>query len=202
MMLLLMLRGTPTIYYGDELGMTDGEIPPDKVQDPQAVNQPDLAAVWGRDPERTPMQWDASPHAGFTTAAAEPWLPVAANYKDVNVERQAGDPHSMLVLTRTLAAIRRAEPALHAGNYRSVDGGSPAVFTFVRGAGADQILVALNFGGTVARLDLGALPATGEILAATGLDRSGPVDLAGFELRGHEGVMVRLLAEDRGSAVS
>ncbi len=108
----------------------------------------------------------------------------------------------MLVLTRTLAAIRRAEPALHAGNYRSVDGGSPAVFTFVRGAGADRVLVALNFGDTTARLDLSALPATGEILVATGLDRSGPVDLAGLEVRGHEGIVVRLPAEDPSSAVS
>ena len=67
-MLLLTLRGTPTLYYGDELGMTDVPIPPDEVQDPFEKNEPRHGL--GRDPQRTPMQWDSSPNAGFTTGQA------------------------------------------------------------------------------------------------------------------------------------
>jgi alpha-glucosidase len=194
MMLLLTLRGTPTVYYGDELGMTDGEIPPHKVQDPQAVNQPELAAVWGRDPERTPMQWDTSPHAGFSEPDVEPWLPVASTFQTVNVARQEDDPRSMLALTRALTATRRAEPALHGGEYCSVDSGSPAVFTYVRSTGATRILVALNFSPDAARLDLGDLAPGGEILVATGVDRSGPAELTDLTVGAYEGLVIRLQA--------
>ena len=79
MMLLLTLRGTPTMYHGDELGMVDGEVPPDKIQDPAEINAPGLGL--GRDPERTPIQWDSSPNAGFCPPEVEPWLPVAANMR-------------------------------------------------------------------------------------------------------------------------
>ena len=75
-MLLLTLRGTPTLYYGDELGMENGVIPPDKVQDPQGKN---LGAERTRDVSRTPMQWDASPNAGFSTV--EPWLPISSDFQ-------------------------------------------------------------------------------------------------------------------------
>jgi alpha-glucosidase len=80
-MLLLTLRGTPTLYNGDEIGMQDVPIPPELVQDPFEKNVPGIGV--GRDPERTPMQWDASPSAGFSTGT--PWLPVADNYAVVNV---------------------------------------------------------------------------------------------------------------------
>src|ERR1700749_4853968 len=80
-MMLLTLRGTPTLYYGDEIGMHDGDIPPALVRDPAEKNQPGLGL--GRDPERTPMQWDASPQAGFTKGI--PWLPIAADANEINV---------------------------------------------------------------------------------------------------------------------
>src|SRR5215211_3467911 len=96
-MLLLTLRGTPTCYYGDELGMEDVLIPPEKIQDPPAVNQPEIAHIVGRDPERTPMQWDASPNAGFSSPDVKDlWLPLASDYQEVNVESQLNDPYSML----------------------------------------------------------------------------------------------------------
>ena len=78
-MLLLTLRGTPTIYYGDEIGMRDVPIPPERVQDPWEKNEPGLGL--GRDPERTPMQWDGRPKAGFTTG--EPWLPLRRRPRDL-----------------------------------------------------------------------------------------------------------------------
>jgi alpha-glucosidase len=95
-MLLLTLRGTPTLYYGDELGMPDVAIPPERAQDPWAEA--------GRDPERTPMQWSDGPGAGFTDG--EPWLPFGD--PSINVAAQREDPRSMLHLHRELIALRRA----------------------------------------------------------------------------------------------
>src|SRR6185503_17285360 len=102
-MLLLTLRGTPTMYNGDEIGMHDVDIPPELVQDPQELGVPGIGL--GRDPERTPMQWDASPNAGFTSGT--PWLPLAANYRTANVAAEHDDPASMLTLYRRLIALRR-----------------------------------------------------------------------------------------------
>ena len=83
-LLLLTLRGTPTIYYGEEIGMTDVPIPFEEVQDPQGLNMPDKNL--SRDPGRTPMQWDSTEYAGF--ASSKPWLRLASNYTVVNVARQ------------------------------------------------------------------------------------------------------------------
>src|SRR3712207_6798351 len=112
-MLLLTLRGMPTIYQGEEIGMTDVPIPPEKVQDPWEKNVPGLGL--GRDPARTPMPWDASAHAGFTMA--EPWLPVGPDHRTINVAAQADDPRSVLSLYRALIRLRRAEAALSVGAY-------------------------------------------------------------------------------------
>src|SRR5687768_10359567 len=87
-MLLLTLRGTPTVYNGDEIGMQDVPIAPGRVQDPLERRVPGLGL--GRDPVRTPMQWSGEPNAGFTSG--EPWLPLAASWREVNVAAQAGDP--------------------------------------------------------------------------------------------------------------
>src|SRR3954470_4797018 len=113
-MLLLTLRGTPTIYQGEEIGMTDVPIPPGQVQDPWERNVPGRGL--GRDPERTPMQWHPTANAGFTTG--QPWLPISSNYREVNVASELGDPQSILSLYRALLKIRRATPALVAGSYR------------------------------------------------------------------------------------
>jgi alpha-glucosidase len=120
-MLLLTLRGTPTIYQGEEIGMQDVPIPPERVQDPWERNVPGLGL--GRDPVRTPMQWDAAKNAGFTHAEAEPWLPLAPDYAAINASAQSADPRSMLSLYRALLALRRAEPALSVGSYVPVEGG-------------------------------------------------------------------------------
>ncbi|HEX2090794.1 MAG TPA: alpha-amylase family glycosyl hydrolase, partial [Longimicrobiaceae bacterium] len=138
-MLLLTLRGTPTLYYGDEIGMRDVEIPPERVRDPWERNLPGL----GRDPERTPLQWSAAPNAGFTTG--EPWLPVADDFREVNVEAQRGDPGSLLRLYHRLIELRRAEPALHSGAWEPVDARGD-VLAYVRSGGGRRFLVALNLG--------------------------------------------------------
>lgn len=192
-MLLLTLRGTPTTYYGEEIGMGDGHIPPEFVQDPPAVNQPEIAHIVGRDPERTPMQWDASPHAGFTPAAAQPWLPVAASYPARNVAQQEQNPLSMLYLYRTLANLRQQEPALSVGNYATVETAVPDIFAYQRTyPDADSFLVVLNFGHAAHTLDLSHVAATAVIGVATDMQRSGPVSLSNLHIQPDEGLLLRL----------
>ena len=192
-MLLLTLRGAPTTYYGEEIGMRNVPIPPAYVQDPPAVNQPEIAHIIGRDPERTPMQWDSSPNAGFAPADARPWLPVADDYRTHNVLAQEADPTSMLRLYRALTALRRAEPALHVGAYASLDAGAADVFAYLRTApGADSFLIVLNFGAGDHTLNLRHAAAQASIAVSTAMDRQGAVDLDNLALRPHEGLALRL----------
>lgn len=140
-MMLLTLRGTPTLYYGDELGMPDGHIPTDRIQDPVGHT---LGALYGRDPARTPMQWDDSPYAGFSSV--EPWLPVNADYRARNVAAQQADPASMLTLTRRLLWLRKRTPALHRGTYATIEAGD-GVFSYTRTADNETYWIAINFTG-------------------------------------------------------
>ena len=195
-MLLLTLRGTPTCYYGDELGMEDVAIPPEKIQDPPAVNQPEIAHIVGRDPERTPMQWDDSPNAGFSAPEVQDlWLPIAADYKEVNVASELKDPRSFLNFCRKLLAIRKATPALLWGDYSSHDLQSPEAqencFVFERRTEDQRILVALNFSGEDQELSLPGL-VRGRIMLSTRMDREDEVDLASFTLRANEGCIIAL----------
>ena len=186
-MLLLTLRGTPTLYYGDEIGMTDVEIPPERELDPWGKQVPGLRL--GRDPERTPMQWDAGPNAGFSTA--EPWLPVAPDYKIVNVKAQRANPTSMLSLYRRLIWTRKASPALLSGRYFTVDDVPEDCFAYLREHAEQRMLVALNFSDDEHRLSLPDL-GVGQLVISTHLDREGTVDLAALHLREHEGAIVDL----------
>jgi alpha-glucosidase len=147
--LLCTLRGTPTLYYGDELGMIDVPIPPDAVQDPYEKNVPGLGL--GRDPERTPMQWSAEPNAGF--GSARPWLPLSDDYATFNVEHERQDPASMLSLYRGLLSLRRARATLHIGDYASLDT-PPAVLGYVRSSGGERDAVLLNLGASSERVAL------------------------------------------------
>jgi alpha-glucosidase len=143
-MLLLTLRGTPTLYYGDELGIGAVEIPPDRVRDPRELREPGLGL--GRDPVRTPMPWDATPNAGFSTTA--PWLPLNADWAERNVARQARAPGSMLNLHRRLLALRRAHPALSVGDISLLAyPDAPDILAYERRDGDTRLLVALNLGG-------------------------------------------------------
>ena len=183
-MLLLTLRGTPTLYYGDELGMEDVPIPHDRVQDPYEKNQPGLGL--GRDPQRTPMQWDNAPHAGFSTR--EPWLPVAENFRERNVKALAADPGSILTLYRELIRLRHAREALNVGSYSQVhcEGN---VMCFERTAGRERLAILLNFGPTPESVKMRG---RASVLLSTYLDRVGEILTERCTLRPDEGLVADL----------
>jgi alpha-glucosidase len=187
-MLLLTLWGTPTLYYGDELGLENGDIPPEKIQDPQGLN---LGAERTRDVARTPMQWTPETYAGFCPAEVEPWLPVSDDYVSRNVRAQTAAPFSILNLYRALLRHRRRTPALHGGAYRSVEVEAGDCFVYLREAGDERRLVALNFSAAPRTV---AVPGEGRgrVALSTHLDREEEVDLASLTLRPHEGVIVAL----------
>jgi len=159
MLLLLTLRGTPTVYYGDELGMENVPIPPDRAQDPWELNEPGQ----GRDPARTPMRWTAGPNAGFAPATAEPWLPVGDARAGGDVEAQRRDPGSMLSFTRALLRLRRSDAALLDGAWSPLDAGD-GVLAFTRAVPGRRVAVVLNLGADAASV---ALPSGGRVLLST-----------------------------------
>jgi alpha-glucosidase len=186
-MLLLTLRGTPTLYYGDEIGMTQVPIPPERVRDPWGLNVPGQ----GRDGCRTPMPWDASRHAGFSSG--EPWLPLAADSAISNTESAGTDPNSLLVLYRRLIALRRTHPALAQGDYRPVAQSgavSGNVLAFERVVDGEALLVALNFGGVIENNIV--LPRTyrGRVLLSSSPGRAGEAIAGHLTLRADEGLII------------
>jgi alpha-glucosidase len=166
------------------------------VQDPPAVNQPEIAEIVGRDPERTPMQWDSSPNAGFAEEGVRTWLPVSDDYRARNVSAQESDPGSVLTFFRAVTALRRSAPAFVAGSYRSLEAGEDDVFAYERSAsGADRFAIALNFGGEVRVVDLSAAGTAGHVAISTNMSRTGAVDLSAVRLAGNEGVVIRIVPD-------
>ena len=188
-MLLLTLRGTPTLYYGDEIGMHDVEIPPERVQDPFEKNVPGKGL--GRDPARTPMQWDASPNAGFCPPDTEPWLPVANDYRAHNVAAERTDKRSMLALYRRLLALRRAEPALAVGSYEPVEA-SGDLLVYLRERDGRRFLIVLNLGHDPVTFASEGPEIRGRLVLSTHLDRDGEKVDDTLELRGEEGMILEL----------
>ena len=178
-MLLLTLRGTPTIYMGEELGMVDTPIPPDAVRDPAELREPGKGQ--GRDPERTPFPWTDEPGRGFT--AGTPWLPFG---DDAPLSRQRGDVGSVVELYRRLTALRRASPALAEGAVTAV-AAEGAVLSYERVLGAVRFRVVLNMGPAPAE-GCGA----GTVAAGTHPGREGEGVGERWVLRPDEGVVLRL----------
>ncbi|MGO4170413.1 alpha-amylase family glycosyl hydrolase [Novosphingobium sp. YAF33] len=161
-MLLLTLRGTPTLYQGDELGIGEVFIPMEEIRDPQHFRQPTLDI--GRDRSRTPMPWDHTTNAGFTTG--KPWLPLNADWSSRNVAAQNNDPASMLNFYRRMLALRRASPALSTGSF-SLLGGSNDVLIYLREGGGQRLAVVLNLSSHIRRFELPANNQIKAVLAST-----------------------------------
>jgi alpha-glucosidase len=187
--LLLTLRGTPTLYYGDELGMEDGVIPPENIKDPQGIN---LGAKHSRDACRTPMQWEAKPNAGFCAEGVNPWLPVSGDYATRNVEVQSVNPTSILNLYRRLLALRRSSQALQHGSYCSLDGFAKECFVYLRKADDEQKMMALNFSQTEQTVSIQDFASSAKILLSTHLDREECINLRYLRLRPYEGCIIAL----------
>jgi alpha-glucosidase len=182
-MLLLTLRGTPTMYYGDELGLARTAVPPEFSQDLWEKNEPGLGV--SRDPWRTPFPWDASINAGFTTG--QPWLPLDSTYRTKNVNSLWQQCDSLLMLYHRLIQIRKAHRALTIGEARVI-GAEDNVLFYERTHDTQKIVVALNFGDNDRILRLPNL-AKSTCMLSTYMDREGPV--SELKLRGNEGVLLR-----------
>lgn len=183
-MLLLTLPGTLTLYYGEELGMCNVPISPDEVQDPAEKNEPGLGQ--GRDPERTPMPWDASQHGGFTTGW--PWLPLGDQHEVVNVTEQERDHRSILWLYRRLIHLRRETPALVSGRLCDV-AAEQHVLRYKRKSHAVCLEVILNIGNETAQVEA----PRSTVLASTHMDREQQQIEGIIALRPGEGLTLTML---------
>ncbi|MGB2665380.1 MAG: alpha-glucosidase [Candidatus Acidiferrum sp.] len=143
--LYLTLRGTPIMYYGEEIGMENND--PKRKED---VKDPIGVLGWplekGRDGERTPMQWNAGPNAGFTTG--KPWLPIPPSAKTHNVETESKDLHSVLSFYEQVIHLRKTEPALLEGAYIPLNESDANVISYLRKSEAETVLMVLNFSAT------------------------------------------------------
>jgi alpha-glucosidase len=178
-MLLLTLRGTPTLYYGDELGLPDAVVPPARVVD-----------VDGRDPERSPMPWSASlPNAGFSDA--EPWLPMAAGAAGLSVEAQRADPGSTLQLHRRLLALRRSSAALQVGAWtprHDAGGAANGLLAYDRTHRDERLRVLLNL---THEPIVAVLPGRWVVAVGTDVGREGLVLEEAATLAADEGLVLR-----------
>jgi alpha-glucosidase len=187
-MLLLTLRGTPTLYNGDEFGQTNVPISVEDQKDPWGKRVPGT----GRDQNRTPNQWTPGPNAGFTSTGVIPWLPIADDFQTVNMETELKDPSSMLNLYRKLLAFRRQSTALKSGRYEAIDPVPADCFAYLREEGSEKIITILNLGDITTRLELRRFGRM-EIIVSTGLDRSGIVDSGRVDLSPWEGLILRVI---------
>jgi len=188
------MPGTPFLYYGEELGMRNGRLRYRDLRDPYTKR------FWpfrtGRDPARTPMQWDGSRHAGFSTE--RPWLPVSPDYPQLNVAQATSDPQSLWSLYRQLLHHRRLAPALNRGACRLVPAGPAECLLYERVAKPEdrtheRMLVAVNFSERTSTVTMPNGSSSGQVLLSTdGQRREFIWDPRRVLLGPQEGVLVRL----------
>lgn len=210
-LLLHMHRGTPYIFQGEELGMTNAHFTSlDQYRDLEALNayrqrvqeakvqssdsMMEALAHIGRDNARTPMQWDSSKYAGFTAAdsTTEPWISVNPNHDTINVENEVGDPQSVYSFYKKLIALRHENAVVAAGDWQLVDANDASVYAFTRTLDEKKLLVMVNL-----TKDAAAVPAESAALLADSPNASvliatHDIDAAPAELKPWEGVVIEL----------
>lgn len=178
------MQGTPYVYQGEELGMTNIRLPLEQYQDVEIRNMykkrmaegyPEeevLRSIYakGRDNARTPMQWSSEANAGFTTGT--PWLPVNPNYTAINAEAALADPDSVFWHYKKLIALRKEYPVFVEGDFTLLEEEHPNLFVYQRGTEEEQILVVCNFGGGETRWTLPALWQDAQVLISNYSDRA------------------------------
>lgn len=223
MMLLLTLRGTPTVYngmfaylphaltqsVGDEFGQEDGYVGPGHRKDPNCLV--DYNGTRCRDPERTPLQWDnSSSNAGFTAGNVTPWLPVSPNYKTTNVAQQLDDDMSFLALTRRLLALRQKEEALSAGSFEFVDvtvtqptTEADHVLAYIRSGDERKFMTVINLGDVDVTVDAysgftGGSSGTMLVTSQGAGAKATEVDVAKLVLHARTAQLIELPVKDTG----
>lgn len=149
-LMLMTLRGLPVIYYGEELGLSNVVIPPEKAQDPFELRDPNKGN--GRDPQRTPMQWNSDKWAGFSET--EPWLPLGRNYAEQNVDKLSQDSKSILNFYKELISLRSSSTALQTGAYAPFATGKDSLFSYWRKDDNSSNLIILNFDNNEVHISL------------------------------------------------
>jgi alpha-glucosidase len=187
---VLALRGTPFLYYGEEIGMVDVDIPRDEIVDPPALRAGPDFPWYDRSRCRTPMQWGPGPGAGFTTG--RPWLRIAPDAETRSVQVQAGDPDSVFACYRRLLAFRRTATAIRHGAMTRLASGADDVLAWTREAGGQRLLVLVNFVGEARSVDLRAIaPGTSwQPRVGTHRERAAPADGGRLTLRPDEAVIL------------
>jgi alpha-glucosidase len=180
-----------SIVYGDEIGMQQAAILPEQVQDPFEKNVPGIGI--GRDGCRTPMQWDATKSAGFSDA--EPWLPVADNFRDENVDSFRKNKGSLYWLYRRLIDLRRKHVALAEGSYKPLLARGDLLL-FCRELREERVLIALNLGPEPIAVSFTDEKLFGRVLVSAFADRDGEEVMTSIDLRGNEGLLVKVDSEE------
>jgi alpha-glucosidase len=187
---VVTLRGTPFLYYGEEIGMIGVDIPRDEIVDPPALRAGPDFPWFDRSRCRTPMQWDGGPGAGFS--AGQPWLRLSPDADRRNVAAQRRDPNSVLATYKRLLAARRASPAIRRGTMERLDAGDPDVLAWTRECEGERLLVAVNFSPDERTIRPGEIaPGSWTPVVGTHLDPAGVAADGGLTLRADEAVILR-----------
>jgi alpha-glucosidase len=186
--LLLTLRGTPTIYYGDEMGMVDVPIPEEEIVDPMGINMP--GKNLSRDPARTPMQWNANVNGGFS--GTKPWLRLDKAFVRNNIAAQKEDEYSILTLYRNLIRLRSTEPALSVGNYFPVGSNNQFIAYKRTNPGNTSFLVILNLMHKPCPFHIRDFHFEGTVVVSTSPELEGHVIKDKITLSGDEGIVIAL----------
>jgi alpha-glucosidase len=162
-------------------------VPAELIHDPRGKGNPE----YSRDPQRSPMQWDSGPNAGFCPPEVQPWLPVSDDYQTYNVDVEQQEAHSFLTLVHTLLGLRRSSPALSVGSQRILNQPNPDCFVYLRELAEQRYLVVLNFTAEEQVVTLQE-QGQGKVLLSTQPDHEGQVALGEIHLRGNEGLLIEV----------